>query len=54
MPECPRCGGTGKVTRYDACPVCRGNGEVSEEYHYNWFDGHPPTEEDLDRGEEPD
>jgi len=29
--ECPRCAGTGKVTRYDACPVCHGHGNVRKD-----------------------
>lgn len=25
---CERCGGVGKITRFDICPVCEGEGSV--------------------------
>lgn len=31
MPEaCPRCAGTGKISRYVVCPDCKGNGKVRD------------------------
>ena len=29
MPDCPRCGGTGRMPDYTTCPDCRGTGKMT-------------------------